>query len=97
MEINEQKHNIESMMATKKYKLSFFGISPKHDWNVVFNIGVALLVAASLIYYFDGEIIKSSVSEDSLFRQEKKVFDIEKAKTIIKDFKKEKGLVDQTQ
>jgi len=96
MEINEQKHNMGFMMATKKYKLSFFGISPKHDWNVIFNIGVILLVTASILYYLDGEIIKGSISEDSLVRQEKRIFDIEKAKNIIKDFKQEKGLVDQS-
>lgn len=97
MEIKEQKQNMGFMMVTKKYKLSFFGISPKHDWNVIFNIGVTLLVIASVLYYFDSEAIKSSISEDSLVREEKKLFNIEKAKNVIKDLKIEKGMVDQSQ
>jgi len=96
MELDTQKQNIGFLMTTKKYKLSFFGVSPKHDWNVVFNIGVALLIIFSVLYYFDGQIIKSSVSEDSAIRENKNYFDIEKAKTLLKDFETKRGIVDQS-
>jgi len=97
MEINEQKQNMGSMMTTKKYKLSFFGVSPKHDWNVLFNIGVVLLIVFSLLYYFDNKNIKSSISEDSLVGENKKPFDVEKAKNLIKALETKRGMVDQSQ
>jgi len=95
MELDMQKQNIGFLMTTKKYKLSFFGVSPKHDWNVVFNFGLILLIIFSVLYYFDSKIIKSSVSEDTLVREEKKYFEIEKARTLLNDFKTKRGIVDQ--
>jgi hypothetical protein len=99
MELDNQKQNIGRLITTKKYKLSFFGVSPKHDWNVAFNIGVILLIAASILYYLDSQNIKKSISEDSLTREDKKYFDIEKAKTLLNDFQKRSessGSVDQS-
>ena len=95
MELDMQKQNIGFLMTTKKYKLSFFGVSPKHDWNVVFNFGLILLIIFSVLYYFDSKIIKSSVSEDTLVREEKKYFEVEKAKTLLNDFKTKRDIVDQ--
>lgn len=96
MEIEEQKQNMGFIMTSKKYKLSLFGISPKHDWNVLFNFGVVLLIIASLLYYFDSQNIKKSISEDSLVREEKKYFDIEKAKNLLKKLEIKRSSVDQS-
>jgi hypothetical protein len=95
MDLN-QKQNIGFLMTTKKYKLSFFGVSPKHDWNVLFNIGVVLLLAASVLYYFDNKNIKESVLLDSNNYVEKKYFDVEKAKILLKNFQEKRGMVDQS-
>ena len=97
MEIEKQKKDIGFLMTTKKYKLSFFGVSPRHDWNVLFGIGVILLIVASLLYYFDSQNIKRSISEESLVREEKRYFDIEKAKTLLKNFETKRSSVDQSQ
>jgi len=96
MEIEKQKQDIGFLMTTKKYKLSFFGVSPKHDWNVLFNIGVVLLIVASLLYYFDSQNIKRSISEESLVREEKNYFNIEKAKTLLKKLEAKRASVDQS-
>jgi hypothetical protein len=96
MKSNNQKQNIGHLMTTKKYKLSLFGVSPKHDWNVVFNLGVILLIAASILYYVDNQNIKKAISEDSLIREDKKYFDIEKARNLLNDFQKRTSSVDQS-
>lgn len=96
MEISGQKQNIDYLMTTKKYKLSFFGISPKHDWNVLFNFGVVLLIAASLLYYFDSQNIKKSISSENLIREQKNYFNIEKAKILLKNLENKKTSVDQS-
>jgi hypothetical protein len=96
MEISGQKQNIDYLMTTKKYKLSFFGISPKHDWNVLFNFGVVLLIIASLLYYFDSQNIKKSTSSENLIREEKNYFNIEKAKNLLKNLETKKISVDQS-
>jgi len=97
MELKEQKENIDFMMITRKYKLSFFGVSPRQDWAVAVILGFILITVFSLIYYFDSEIIKSSISEELLVREEKKPFDVEKVKNLVKDLKIKRGMVDQSQ
>jgi hypothetical protein len=96
MEIDNHKHNTGFMVIAKKYKLSFFGASPRHDWTMVFLFGFVLILISSSLYYFDSQNIKKSISGDALIREEKTYFDIEKAKNLITDFKKRIGQVDQS-
>lgn len=96
MELENQKQNIGYLMTTKKYKLSFFGTSPRHDWAAIFLFGLALITTFSLLYYFDTLSIKSSISEDNLVREQKHYFNIEKAEKLLKDFEGRRGLVDQS-
>ena len=83
-------------MIAKKYKLSFFGISPKHDWFAALFLGVALIITFSLIYYFDNLTIKNSISENNLVREQKNYFDVTKPEKLLKDFKIKRSVVDQS-
>jgi hypothetical protein len=97
METIEKKQNNSFQMTAKRYNLSFFGINPKQDWTVAFLFGLILILTFSALYYFDSQDIKRSIAGDSLVREEKKYFDIEKAKNLVTDFEKRMGRVDQTQ
>lgn len=96
MIIENQKQNTGYLITSKKYKLSFFGTNPRHDWAVMFFIGVLLVVSFSFLYYFENLSIKSSISEDDLVAEQKKYFNIEKAEKLLKDFEVRRGLVDQS-
>jgi len=96
MDFNKQKENIGLLMSTKKYKLSFFGISPRVDWAIVFTLGMILIFIFSALFYFDRENIRKSISGDSLIREEKRYFDIEKAKVLLREFEKKGVKFDQT-
>ena len=96
MNSNNKKQNIDQLMVAKKYKLSFTGTSPKHDWLTALSVGFILIIIFSAIYYFEKISIKNSISEDNLVREEKRHFNITKAEKLLKDFEVRKGFVDQS-
>jgi len=85
MDLQIQKQNKRMLKPNKKYKLSFFGYSPRYDWAVAFNVGVILLILFSVIYYRESERIKKTIAEDNIQIEEKIYFDIEKAKKLLVD------------
>ena len=93
---SKNKKNFDQLMITKKYKLSFFGVSPKHDWYAALFLGVALIITFSLIYYFDNLTIKNSISGNNLVREQKNYFDITKAEKLLKDFEIKRSVIDQS-
>ncbi len=96
MNPENQKQNNGYIITSKKYKLSFFGTNPRHDWTVVFLVGLLLIISFSLAYYFESLHIKKRVSGEDLVSEQKKYFNVEKAEKLLKDFEVRRGLVDQT-
>jgi ATP-dependent Zn protease len=96
MSNDNKKQNIDQLMVAKKYKLSFTGTSPKHDWFTVLFLCFVLIATFSTIYFFEKNTIKNSISGDGLVREQKTYFDITKAEKLLKDFEIRRGFVDQS-
>ena len=95
MNINKNQDN-NNLGIAKKYKLSFLGTSPKHDWFFALFLFFVLIMAFSVAYYFEKVSVKKSISGDNLVREEKIYFDITKAENLLKEFETKRSVIDQS-
>lgn len=95
--MDSQTKQSNNYVTEKKYKLSFFGNNPRTDWAIIVTVGFVLLISFSILFYLESSDIKNSISENIPASEDKTYFDIEKAKTLLRNFQGEGlNVIDQS-
>lgn len=92
---DNQKQNRVALMANKKYKLSFFGASPRTDWTIVLGLFLVLLAVLSAWFYFDRKNLEESLNDGGAAEAAESTFSVEKARQLIDEIENKNAIIDQ--